>query len=179
MAGKMEQDIDQTQARRNAIRELIRNQRIETQEHLRELLAERGFEVTQATLSRDLARLEARRVSLPEGGTAYEIPGAPQATASRPDFSSLRDMIFALIETDTLVVIQTRTGTASPVALGIDESRFEEVAGTLAGDDTIFVAPAKGISPSRLKKLLEAAYGFTTRAAASAPRKSTKTKSQN
>src|ERR671930_436364 len=62
--------------RRAAIRALIRSRRVGTQEELRQLLASQGYDVTQATLSRDLARLGARRVSLPEGGTAYEVEEA-------------------------------------------------------------------------------------------------------
>ena len=62
--------IDEGQeARRNAIRQIIRTTRVGTQEELRQLLRDEGFDVTQATLSRDLSRLRARRVSLAEGGS--------------------------------------------------------------------------------------------------------------
>ena len=98
---------------------------------------------------------------------------------NRPDLTGLRDMIFSLLDTDTLVVIQTRAGAASPVALGIDESRFAEVAGTLAGDDTIFVAPSKGTSPLKLKRMLEGAYGLSTRPTHATPSKQTKSKSRD
>ncbi len=159
MTTKLASEVDITRVRRESIRELILNQRVETQEHLREMLLERGFDVTQATLSRDLARLEARRVSLPEGGTTYELPGVP-SVRPQGDLSSFREMIVSILEADSLIVIRTRTGTASHVALGIDESHFPEVAGTIAGDDTIFVAPSKGISPLKLKRTLELSYGL-------------------
>src|SRR5215469_12045493 len=62
--------------RREAVKRIIRNSKIATQEDLRRLLEKEGFEVTQATLSRDLAQLAARRVALPEGGAAYELVDA-------------------------------------------------------------------------------------------------------
>ena len=63
-----------TEARRQAIRRLILGQKVATQEDLRALLASQGFDVTQGTLSRDLARLGARRAPAVEGGTVYELP---------------------------------------------------------------------------------------------------------
>nr|MBA3461140.1 arginine repressor [Deltaproteobacteria bacterium] len=65
-------DSADTRARRAAIVELIRTRHVATQAELRELLSARGYDVTQATLSRDLAKLHARRASRPDGGTAYE-----------------------------------------------------------------------------------------------------------
>jgi transcriptional regulator of arginine metabolism len=87
-------------------------------------------------------------------------------------------MIFAIIDTDSMVVIQTRAGAASAVALGMDESRFAEVAGTLAGDDTIFVAPSKGTTPSKLRKLLESVYGITPRQGGTTPKKQSSPKTK-
>ncbi|HVE86878.1 MAG TPA: hypothetical protein VND93_28680, partial [Myxococcales bacterium] len=72
-------------ARRETIRRLIRSRKVPTQEDLRELLASEGFDVTQATLSRDLARIGARRVPLPEGGSAYELEGlGPYVSPDHP-----------------------------------------------------------------------------------------------
>ena len=68
-------DLDDTRARRALIVELVRTRHIATQGDLRDLLRARGHDVTQATLSRDLAKLGARRVALPSGGTAYEVEG--------------------------------------------------------------------------------------------------------
>lgn len=152
--------IDDTTARRNAIRALIRTTEIGTQEELRELLAKQGFEVTQATLSRDLARLGARRVSRASGGTAYELPEAPVSTSPADErFAELGPMVVALNDNGTLVVIHTTPGAASAVALAIDGARLPEVLGTLAGDDAIFVAPAKNHSAgklcTKLKKLFQ------------------------
>lgn len=143
--------------RRAAIRELIRSRMVGTQEELRQLLASRGYEVTQATLSRDLARLGARRVALREGGTAYEVeevrvPDGAESLASR------RDQVISVVETDALVVVHTMPGAASAVALAVDRARLGEVAGTIAGDDTIFIAPARGVGPGRVARQLKSLW---------------------
>ena len=75
---------DVTRDRRAAIVELVRTHHVGTQAELGELLGKRGYEVTQATLSRDLAKLRARRVSLPDGGTAYELEGFTARTGVEP-----------------------------------------------------------------------------------------------
>ncbi len=144
--------------RRGIIRELIRSRVIGTQEELRELLAARGHDVTQATLSRDLGRLGARRVQLDEGGTAYELPDAPVAQSPKSELQGFKDLVVSVKENESLVVIHTITGAASTVALAIDRSRVSEALGSIAGDDTIFVAPVKGVSPKALSKRLQAAW---------------------
>lgn len=151
-------DLNDQTARRAAIRRIIRTQRVSTQEALRELLAEAGFEVTQATLSRDLARLAARRVSLPEGGTAYELDGA-QVTASEEALLEVGHLVTSIDDNGTLVVIQTTVGAASAVARAIDLSRMPEALGSLAGDDTIFIAPGRGVSSRTLVKKLHKLFG--------------------
>jgi len=141
-------------ARRETIRRLIRSRKVPTQEDLRELLASEGFDVTQATLSRDLARIGARRVPLPEGGSAYELEGlGPYVSPDHP-LVQLRPMVVDLDFNDSMVVVHTIPGAASPVALALDRARLGELLGTIAGDDTVFVAPRKAISPARLCRQL-------------------------
>ena len=164
-----------TEARRLCIQDLIRNHRVGTQDELRELLLKEGFEVTQATLSRDLARLKARRVTLEEGGSVYELEDAPAPS----EVSALRELdylVIAIRESLAMVVVQTRIGAASSVALEIDRARFEEVAGTLAGDDTLFVAPAKGFTVTRLAKVLAEAMGLRESAGGKTQKKKGKAK---
>lgn len=140
-------------ARRATIRRIISSERIATQEALRGRVSDEGFDVTQATLSRDLAHIGARRVSLPEGGTVYELDEAriPQGFDS---LAALRGMVTSVVATDALVVVHTLPGAASAIALGLDRARLEPIAGTLAGDDTIFIAPAKGVAPGRIARQL-------------------------
>jgi len=147
---------DDTQERRAAIRELIRSREVATQEDLRELLAKRGFEVTQATLSRDLAKLGARRVSRAEGGTAYEFPEARVVeTSAEERLGDLAEMVVTVGHNGALVVIHTTAGTASAVALAIDTARIPQVLGTLAGDDCIFLAPARGHAAAKVTTKLQ------------------------
>lgn len=148
-------------ARREAVRQLIRRHRIQSQEQLRELLSAQGIEVTQATLSRDLARLKARRVTLPEGGSVYELD-EPVAVIAKNEMQELGALVEEVREGDAMVVVHTRIGVASSVAHGLDRARMPEIIGTLAGDDTIFVAPGKGVRPARLKARLEEVFGLTT-----------------
>ncbi|WP_394824051.1 arginine repressor [Pendulispora albinea] len=141
-------------SRREAIRNLIRTEQIGTQEELRERIAELGFDVTQATLSRDLARLRARRVTLAGGGMVYEIEGFPATTAGDGDLERVRDMVTSVLAGDTLVVVHTLPGAASAVARALDGAKLPELLGTIAGDDTIFLAPAPRIPPANLVKRL-------------------------
>jgi transcriptional regulator of arginine metabolism len=143
--------------RRAAIRSLIRSRLVGTQEELRRLLASQGYDVTQATLSRDLARLGARRVSLPEGGTAYEVeearvPGGSELLAHN------REMVTAVVEAEALVVVHTIPGSAPAVARAVDQARLAQVAGTIAGDDTIFIAPLRGVAAGRLARQLKSLW---------------------
>jgi transcriptional regulator of arginine metabolism len=141
--------------RREAIRRIVRMKRVGTQGELVELLAEQGYDVTQATLSRDLTRLGARRVTLRDGGTAYEID-APIDDAD--ELGRVGDLVIGVEESIAMVVVLTRVGAAPAVAIAIDKARLPEVAGTLAGDDAIFVAPSKRTSTSALTKRLRRAW---------------------
>ena len=139
--------------RREAVRRLIRSRVITTQEELGELLAAEGHEVTQATLSRDLARLGARRAPRVEGGSAYELPDAP--VAEDPDrLAQLHPLVTTIDEADALVLVRTQPGAASVVALAIDKARPPGVLGSVAGDDTIFLVPTRGTRPHKVAKTL-------------------------
>ena len=143
-----------TEARREAIRRLIQGGKVSTQEDLRELLADRGFDVTQGTLSRDLARLGARRAPGAEGGTVYELP--PEGAAAPPGLlEALDPLVRGVRDNGALVVVHTTPGAAQAVALALDQARLPEVLGTIAGDDTVFVAPMQAASASRLTRVLQ------------------------
>ena len=125
--------------RRDAVARILRTGRVSTQEQLMEELSATGFRTTQATLSRDLARLSARRVSRPDG-SYYEIgDGAPAAVAA-----AVSGLVSEVATNGSLVVIRTLPGSAPAVARAIDLARLPGVLGTIAGDDTVFVAPSSG-----------------------------------
>lgn len=142
--------------RREAVARLLRTRPVATQEDLLALVRAAGFPVTQATLSRDLARLGARRVSRPGGGTAYEL--ADGAAAANP-LGALRGLVTAVDANATLVVVRTVPGSAPAIARAIDLAQLPEALGTIAGDDTIFVAPAGGLRPRRLAARLAGLIG--------------------
>jgi len=123
--------------RHKHIVEVIRSQRITSQEALREFLLERGIEVTQATLSRDMREL--RLVKVP-GADGVGFYSSPEEWDSTPSLDSLLPTLFHSAEgVDHLLVVRTMKGGAQTVAAGIDWEEWPEVLGTLAGDDTILL----------------------------------------
>jgi transcriptional regulator of arginine metabolism len=148
-------DLEDTRARRALIIELVRTRHVATQGDLRDLLRAKGHDVTQATLSRDLAKLGARRVSLPSGGTAYEIDSVPVRTAGAPSqLAAMSQLVLGIREGAAIVVIHTRPGAAPAVAAQLDQARLESIIGSIAGDDTIFVVPERGVTTATLAKAL-------------------------
>ena len=148
-------DLEDTRARRALIIELVRTRHVATQGDLRDLLRAKGHDVTQATLSRDLAKLGARRVSLPSGGTAYEIDSVPVRTAGAPSqLAAMSQLVLGIREGAAIVVIHTRPGAAPAVAALLDQARLESIIGSIAGDDTIFVVPERGVTTATLAKAL-------------------------
>ncbi len=145
--------------RQDAIKRALRMKRIATQQELVETLKREGIEATQATLSRDLAELGVLRVSRPEGAV-YELE--PVSAAATPQLRELGETILSLADNDSLVVLRTRPGMASAVALGIDNARMPECLGTLAGDDTIFATPARGVPTKRLAQQIRNLFGRET-----------------
>ena len=125
--------------RRQAVARLIGARRIATQEGLLAALREEGFEVTQATLSRDLARLGARRVSAPVGGTRYELT----LEERRDGLDTLGLLVASISCNGSMVVIRTHPGSAPAVARAVDLARLPDLLGTIAGDDTVFIAPVQ------------------------------------
>lgn len=144
-------DVTTHRARREVIRRMLRTHVVGTQDELGELLRREGIEVTQATLSRDLARLKARRVTLSDGGTVYELADSP-ATAGTGVLRDVHGLVTTVDEGDAMVVVRTLPGGAPAVAAAIDASRAMGVLGTIAGDDTIFIVPMKGVKPGRVKR---------------------------
>ena len=124
--------------RHTTIRQLIQAHRVGSQEQLRELLETRGFDVAQATLSRDIRELRLIKVHDPEGGTHYTLP--PEAWDTAPALTRLLPALYLGAEgTGNLLVVKTMVGGAQAVAEAIDWEEWPEVLGSLAGDDTILL----------------------------------------
>ncbi len=130
------------QLRHRAIRDLVSTRPIRTQQELAAALRERGFRTTQATMSRDVAELGL--VKAPRGGTqAYALPTRLiDAESSGEDRlrAILHELPVEISEAGLLLVIRTLPGSAHPIAAALDRARWPGVAGSIAGDDTLFVA---------------------------------------
>jgi transcriptional regulator of arginine metabolism len=123
--------------RHQVILDIVRECRVTSQETLRELLEERGFDVTRATVSRDLRDLRLVKVPSAEGAPHYTLPEEWEHT---PPLETLLPTLFLSAEgTRNLLVARTMTGGAQAVALAIDWEEWPEVLGTIAGDDTILI----------------------------------------
>jgi transcriptional regulator of arginine metabolism len=137
--------------RQKLIAEFIRSNAVASQEEVSARLAEQGLAVTQATVSRDLDQLGAVKVK--RGGTScYALPdqlGPGDRTSER-----LRRLVVEWVQSAEqaghLLVLKTPPGSAHLVAFAIDQARLPDVAGTIAGDDTIFVAAREQPAAARL-----------------------------
>jgi transcriptional regulator of arginine metabolism len=149
------------QLRQRAIRDLVEQRPMRTQQELAVALRERGFRTTQATISRDVAELGLIKVSR-DRTSAYALPPRlVDAETSGED--RLRNLLAGLPaefhEAGLLLVVRTLPGSAHAIAAALDRARWPEVAGSIAGDDTLFVAfPNRG-SLQRIKRRLERLAG--------------------
>ncbi|HEX8391392.1 MAG TPA: arginine repressor, partial [Longimicrobium sp.] len=122
--------------RHAAILEIVRNHRVPSQEALRELLAARGIDVAQATLSRDIRNLGLVKAPDEHGGSGYVVPaGGPDVG---PTLSRLLPALYVGADgVGNLLVLKTLVGGAQPIAVAIDAEGWPEIVGTIGGDDTI------------------------------------------
>src|SRR5690349_10097867 len=146
------------QVRQRAIRDLVEQRPIRTQQELAAALRDRGFRTTQATISRDVAELGLVKASR-DGTRAYAIPPRlREADASGEERVRLllHELPVEIREAGTLLVVKTLPGSAHPLAAAIDRARWPEVVGSIAGDDTVFLAFGDRGSLSRVRRRLEA-----------------------
>ena len=129
-------------ARQQAIGDLVRTSRIRTQQELVAALREKGYRATQATVSRDITEMGLLKVDR-DGGLVYALPSSEAAvelTGERRLAGLLSDLPVEIRTSGTLVVIRAVPGTAHAIAAALDRVRWPDVRGTIAGDDTVFVA---------------------------------------
>jgi transcriptional regulator of arginine metabolism len=142
--------------RQVAIRRLVSEQKITSQEELRSFLEAQGFELTQATLSRDIKSLKIAKAPSPEGGYMYVLPQSSlptsQVDASGANF--LADGFLSVDFSGNMVVIKTKPAYASSIAALIDGANPFELLGTIAGDDTIFIVTREGIGQRDILNML-------------------------
>jgi len=141
--------------RQRMITDWLREHRVGSQEELVARLSLAGITATQATVSRDLLELGA--VKLKRGGSIrYVMPDQVEAGHAAQKLDRLlTEWVDAIIPAGNLIVLKTPPGSANLVANALDDAGLEEVAGTLAGDDTIFVAIADGTNPHAVADMLQ------------------------
>lgn len=141
------------------ILEIIRKCDVETQEELSELLEEEGFQVTQATVSRDIRELKLTKVSMNNGRQKYAALSEPAEDLSEKYIRVLKDGFASMDMAQNILVVRTVSGMAMAVAAALDAMNFHEIVGTIAGDDTIMCA-VRSVEENiqlmdRLRKMVE------------------------
>ena len=127
-------------ARHAKIIDLISRNDVETQEELADLLNGEGFRVTQATVSRDIRELKLTKISLNDGRQKYAVMQASGENMNEKYLRILKDGFLSMDMAQNLLVVKTVSGMAMAVAAALDAMHWSEVAGCIAGDDTIMCA---------------------------------------
>jgi transcriptional regulator of arginine metabolism len=121
------------------IREIITHQDIETQDELVEALREAGFQVTQATVSRDIKELLLIKVPMDDGRYKYSLPSDQRYNPVHKLKRALVDNFLQIDSTGNLIVMKCLPGTANSIAALLDSIEWPEIMGTISGDDTILI----------------------------------------
>jgi transcriptional regulator of arginine metabolism len=140
--------------RQAAILELVGERALSTQAEVASALREAGFDVVQTTVSRDIADLGLVKVRAPSGRLVYAQAGTSDTDRLRALGAALRRYVLGVEAAAGLVVLTTPSGYANALAQAIDEARHPGIAGTVAGDNTIFVAVKDGTPASALREEL-------------------------
>jgi transcriptional regulator of arginine metabolism len=142
------------QDRQHAIREIVASRAVASQEELRQLLAERGWDVTQSTLSRDMRDLRLARVPTATG-TRYTTAAASAPDVGRATLASIFPQFFARLDSmREFVVVRTKIAGAQPIAEAIDAEDNPDILGTIAGENTILIICRSEAARDRVGKRL-------------------------
>lgn len=141
--------------RQEVILELIQKYDIQTQENLLEKLKEEGFEVTQATISRDIRKLKLTKVATALGYSKYIVMEDGATEKGDKYIRILKESYISMSVAQNLLVIKTASGMAMAFAAALDAIEIEEIIGCIAGDDTIFCALKSREEAERVRLELE------------------------
>lgn len=125
-------------ARHAKILELIENKDIETQDELAQLLRDCGFNVTQATVSRDIREMKLTKISTKNGKQKYSIINSGNLKASERLTRVFKEAVINIDYAQNIIVIKTLEGMGMAVGVALDNMQNNEILGTIAGDDTVF-----------------------------------------
>ncbi len=144
--------------RQNKIIEIISNNNVETQDDLVRLLQEAGFQVTQATISRDIKELHLIKVQTESGIYKYSVNEKKDKNDMGVLMRIFKDTVLSIEAAGSIVVIRTLTGSANAAAEVVDGLHLPEIVGSIAGDNTIFVAvrnpDAAAVIVSKFRQIL-------------------------
>jgi len=144
--------------RHDTILEIINARVVSSQEDLRKLLLQRGWDVTQATLSRDLRELRLARVPTPEGARYAITDGSIEE--SRAALDTLLPQLFLRIDgVSEMLVLRTVPGGAQPIAAALDGEAWSDILGTVGGDDTILIICRSVAARERIMRRLRGLAG--------------------
>ena len=144
--------------RQATIRSIIDARAIENQEELRKQLRQRGWDVTQSTLSRDLREMRVSRIPHQGGSSRYALTG--DDTDARPPLTTLLPPLYTAIDgVGELIVLHTLPGGAQPIGVALDAEEWPEVMGTIAGDDTVLIVCRSSAAMEKVIKRLKAVAG--------------------
>ena len=136
--------------RQGTILRLVQQQPLSTQAEVADALRANGIDAVQATVSRDIAQLGLVKVRNAEGRLVYALPGAADLRRLDELTGALRHYLGKTTASGSLLVVQTPRGFAAALADAIDAAGLPEVAGPVAGDNTVFVACVDGVTPAEL-----------------------------
>lgn len=148
--------MKERQSRLKAIKNVIKTNNIQSQDDLLELLLREGYDVTQATLSRDLKLLKVGKAPDGKSGYVYALPGDEESSESIAIY--IQDFLRGYLSIDfsgNIVVIKTFPGHANSVCNALDNLNMEEVLGTVAGDNCLFACLKEGVSGEQFMESLK------------------------
>ena len=134
------------------ILKLIASENIDTQEELARLLSAQGFTVTQATVSRDIKELRLIKVLTGDGHYKYATVEKAETDLQERFIRLFSNCVVSITSSGNLIVLKTMAGSAAVAAEAIDSLKWPEIAGSIAGDNTIFVAVREGKNVAELIK---------------------------
>ena len=140
--------------RQGAILRLVRERELATQAEVAEALRAEGIDAVQATVSRDITQLGLVKVRVSDGRLVYALPGAGDAERLNELAAALKRWASSIAASANVVVVQTPSGCAPPLAQAIDEARLPEILGTVAGDNTILVVAGDATTGAALAERL-------------------------
>ena len=141
--------------RQRKIIELITNYDIETQEELAAKLVENGFNVTQATISRDIRELNLTKIATKGGKQKYAVQSSSDIVSNSKYMRVLNDGIMTMDTAGNILVVKTVSGMAMAVAAALDAMQIKEILGCIAGDDTIMCVVKHAEETDRVKEHIE------------------------